>query len=79
MLAEAVVTGKSLHLKDMAIYPKDAKGLQVGTKGMLDLLQNLKAEARGLGFDELRITGLRYSGAKPGKAVDLIFALKEPQ
>jgi len=77
MMAEAVVAGKTLHLKDIAVYPKDAQILQVGTKGMLELLQKLKAEARQLGFTELRITGLRFSGAKPGKEVDLLFDLTE--
>jgi hypothetical protein len=77
MLAEAVVSGKSLHLKDIAVYAKDATVLKVGTKGMLQLLQNLKDEARRLGFEQLRITGLRLSGAKPGKEVDLVFDLTE--
>jgi RHS repeat-associated protein len=77
MMAEAVVSGKTLHLKDIAIYPKGAQNLQVGTKAMLELLQTVKADARGLGFTKLRITGLRFSGAKPGKEVDLLFDLTE--
>jgi RHS repeat-associated protein len=77
MLAEAVVSGKTLHLKDVAVYPKGARVLEVGTKGMLELLQMLKVEARSLGFDELRITGLRRSGANPGKEVDLLINLND--
>jgi RHS repeat-associated protein len=77
MMAEAVVSGQRLHLKDIAVYPKDAKVLEVGTKGMLDPVNQLKAQARELGFTELRITGLRLSGAKPGKKVDLLLDLTE--
>lgn len=77
MMAEAVVSGKTLHLKDIGRLPKDAQVLQVGTKGMLELLQKLKVEAQQLGFNQLRITGLRFSGAKPGKEVDLLIDLTE--
>jgi RHS repeat-associated protein len=77
MMAEAVISGKTLHLKDIAVYPKDASNLQVGTKGMLELLGRLKVEAGRQGFKELRITGLRFSGAKPGKEVDLLIDLRE--
>jgi RHS repeat-associated protein len=77
MMAEAVISGKTLHLKDIAVYPKDAEVLQVGTKGMLELLQKLKVEAQQLGFKQLRITGLRFSGANPGKEVDLLIDLTE--
>jgi RHS repeat-associated protein len=77
MMAEAVISGKTLHLKDIAVYPKDAQALKVGTKGMLELVQKLKVEAQQLGFNHLRITGLRFSGAKPGKEIDLLIDLKE--
>jgi hypothetical protein len=46
---------------------------------MLDLLQRLKAEAHRLGFTHLRITGKRFSGAKPGKEVNFIIDLTEIQ
>jgi hypothetical protein len=39
--------------------------------------EKLADEARGLGFEQLRITGTRVSGAKPGKAVDVSIDLKD--
>ena len=35
------------------------------------------AEGRQLGFTDLRITGLRLTGARPGKTVTFVFNLTE--
>jgi RHS repeat-associated protein len=77
LAAEAVVEGKQLHLKDIAVFPRGAK-LEVGSGEVFAMRQQLADEARALGFDQLRITGTRLSGAKPGKAVDVTIDLKEP-
>jgi hypothetical protein len=42
---------------------------------MLKLLKAFGEEARQLGFTELRITGRRFSGANPGKEVDILIDL----
>ena len=39
------------------------------------LRAQLAAEARAMGFQQLRITGTRLSGASPGKSVDIIMDL----
>ena len=70
ILAEVVVKGKTLHLKDIAIYPNGAERFNLGAKEMLKLLNQLVAEAKAAGFEKLRISGLRYSGANVGHTVD---------
>jgi hypothetical protein len=42
-------------------------------------LRAVAAEAREAGFDELRITGIRMSGATPGRRVDFTIRLEEDQ
>ena len=79
LAAEAVVEGKQLHLKDIAVFPKAAGKLNVGAGEVRAMRQQLAEEARGLGFEQLRITGTRVSGAKPGKAVDVTMDLKDRQ
>lgn len=75
MAAEIAIKGKQLHLKDIAIYPKGEKILNMGTKAMVALKDVLAKEAKELGFSELRITGTRLSGANPGKVVDITIDL----
>ena len=75
MAAEVVMSGKTLHLKDIAIFPRGAESLSIGAREVAALRNQLAAEARSLGFEQLRITGQRISGANPGKAVDLLIDL----
>lgn len=75
MAAETVISGRTLHLKDIAIYPRGAAGLQLGPREVMALRNQLAAEARAMGFEQLRITGTRLSGASPGKSVDIIMDL----
>jgi hypothetical protein len=74
--AEAQVVGRTLHLKDIAVFPRGADALSLGTREVAALRNQLAAEARALGFDQLRITGTRVSGANPGRAVDVIIDLE---
>lgn len=73
--AETVINGRTLHLKDIAVYPKGTDALSLGTREVMALRNQLAAEARGMGFDTLRITGTRLTGANPGKTVDLTIDL----
>jgi hypothetical protein len=75
MLAETSIKGKTLHLKDVAIYPKGVQKLQIGHREVAALRDQLANEAKKLGFKKLRITGHRYTGANKGKDVDLIIDL----
>ena len=71
MLAQVDIEGKTLHLRDIAIYPKGTQRIDIGARDVLALRQQLADEAKQMGFEKLHITGLRYSGANPGKEVDL--------
>jgi len=75
MAAETVIQGKTLHLKDVAIFPKGAESFELGAKEVIELRAQLAAEAKSLGFESLRITGKRLTGAKPGKLVDVTIDL----
>jgi RHS repeat-associated protein len=79
MAAEAVVEGKSLHLKDIAVFPRGAERLEVGAAEVMAMRRQLAEEARGLGFEQLRVTGTRISGANPGRAVDVTIDLTKKQ
>ena len=76
MLAEVVIQEKTLHLKDAAVYPRGSGRLELGVREMMALRDQLAQEARELGFERLRITGIRYSGANPGKMVDIVMELE---
>jgi hypothetical protein len=73
--AETQVIGRTLHLKDIAVFPRGTKALNLGTREVAALRNQLSQEARALGFDKLRITGTRITGASPGKSVDITIDL----
>jgi hypothetical protein len=73
--AEVQVVGQTLHLKDIAVFPRGTEVLSLGTREVAALRNQLAQEARSFGFDQLRITGSRISGANPGKAVDTMIDL----
>ncbi len=75
MAAEAIINGRSLHLKDIAVFPKGAEKLDIGLKEVMRLRGQLADEVARMGFDSLRITGRRLTGANPGKAVDMTIDL----
>jgi hypothetical protein len=65
----------TLHLKDVAIYPRGATSLALGAGEVIALARRLGQEARALGVAELRGAGVRYRGASPGKEVDMCIDL----
>jgi len=73
MLANARKDGSTLHLADIAVYPRGAKKLELGMRDLLLLKNQLLSEARAEGFSKVHITGTRLTGAKPGKHPDLWF------
>ena len=75
MAAEVQISGRTLHLKDVAVFPRGAESLSLGTREIAALRNQLADEARRLGFDQLRITGTRVTGANPGKQVDILIDL----
>jgi hypothetical protein len=77
LLAEVHISGTTLTLKDAAIYPYDAAKLRVGIRAMRSLFRQVADEAKADGFSYLRVTAKRYSGARRGRAVDVIINLRE--
>ena len=75
MLAELVVEGKTVHLKDIAIYPQGAKHLDVGTSEMMTTFRELGQEAKDLVLNSFELPGKRYSGANLGRLVDILIDL----
>jgi RHS repeat-associated protein len=76
MAAEVAIEGTTLHLKDIAVYPRNADSFKLGTREMISLRNQLAAAAKSMGFTKLRITGTRFSGANPGKNPDVTVDLK---
>ncbi len=78
LLAEVEIAGKSLHLRDIAIFPTGPERTAVGAAAVLSALRSeLLPEVRSWGFTTLRITGIRLSGARPGRRVDVRIDLTE--
>jgi RHS repeat-associated protein len=71
MAAEVQITGRVLHLKDIAVFPRGAESFNLGAREVATLRNQLAQQAKTLGFEELRITGTRSTGANPGKLVDV--------
>jgi hypothetical protein len=78
VLAEVVVAGDELQLRDIAIFPAGAEQASVGTAALLVALRrDLIPEIRAAGFRRLRITGTRLSGARPGRTLEISIDLSE--
>ncbi len=77
LLAEVVVSGTTLHLRDVAIYPV---GVERGAVGVAALMRAARAElfpaVREAGFERLRVSGTRLSGTRPGRIVDVTINLE---
>ena len=73
-MAEIVIDGRNLHLRDLIVYAAGPEPLSGLTPELLAARRHLKEEARRAGFQTLRITGWRTAGstsANPGKRVDI--------
>lgn len=81
-LAEKVVDGETLIIKDLAIFTNRTYGnelaKQFGTEAILIALDKLKAFVLKQGFKNLRIIAERVEGsssAKSGKLIDITIKL----
>ncbi|HVF32712.1 MAG TPA: hypothetical protein VM933_06735 [Acidimicrobiales bacterium] len=75
VLAEVEISGTTLHLRDIAIYPAGVVR-PVGLRALLAVVRTeLFSAARTAGFEALRITGTRLTGSNPGRIVDLTIDL----
>lgn len=78
VLAEVVVLGQVLHLGDIAIFPTGTGQTSVGAAALMRALRReLIPQIRAEGFRRLRITGIRLSGARPGRTLDITIDLTE--
>ena len=77
LLAEIVIVGARLELRDIAIYQRDAGRLAVPLGTLIGWGARSQAQAHDEGFAELRITGTRLSGRAPGRRVDITIRLDE--
>ena|SRR5688572_16287426 len=75
LLAEVAIEGKTLHLRDVVIEPIAARKLIIETREILAARRQLMEMVRAAGFETLRITGQRLTGANVGKQVDLTVEL----
>jgi RHS repeat-associated protein len=79
-VAETVINGNSLHLKDVAIFGQTGAALKNMSREVYSGLAQIKELARQQGFEKLVISGRRVetsSSAKPGHDVYLEWTLKE--
>jgi hypothetical protein len=77
VLAEVMVDGHRLELRDIAVYPRGAGRLEIPAETLLTCLREVAEEVRAAGFDNLRVTGTRLSGARAGRRVDVTIRLHE--
>jgi hypothetical protein len=71
VMAETRMSGSTLTLKDVAMYPDKARRPELTPDEVARLRGQLASEARSLGFETLKVTGLAYTGHKPGKLPDV--------
>ena len=78
VLAEIVVQGDTLVLKDIAIFGRGQAPLKGLTRDMFEAIYELREQARAAGFKTLRITGKRIESStsvNPGHVVDMTIDL----
>ena len=78
LLAEVVVEGDAIHLKDMAIFATSAEPLTGLTKEVFAARTQLAGAMKQLGFIQLRMTGKRIASSSsvyPGKEIDITIDL----
>jgi hypothetical protein len=73
---KVAVDGARLTLSNFSVFPVTTDRLNVGAAQMLNLTRQLIEAAKAQGFEQLRITGYRVSGADPGHMFDVVKNLK---
>ncbi len=69
------IQDRVLHLDRVSVFPKFAERVNAGNAGVRAGIRTLMGEARAQGFETLRITGSRVSGANPGRVQDMVIDL----
>ena len=79
VLAEIVITGLTIELRDIVVYPSGAVRLTVSPGELLGWARLALAEIADEGFAELRVTGTRLTGASPGRRLELTIRLRKEE
>jgi hypothetical protein len=78
LLAEVAIDTGTLHLRDVAVYAVGSERATVGIRPLVVAARReLLPRLRAAGFTRLRITGVRLTGARPGRIVDLTIDLEK--
>jgi hypothetical protein len=78
LLAEVEIDGGTLHLRDVAVYAVGSERATVGIRPLVVAARReLFPRLRAAGFTRLRITGVRLTGARPGRIVDVTIDLEK--
>ena len=72
VLAEVVVQGRRIELRNMAVYPRSAVPLRVGPVVLVRWARGALTELAAKGFEEVRVTGTRLSGARQGRVAGAV-------
>jgi len=75
LLAEVEIEGSTLVLKDVAVYPVEPVRLSLSPATLVGFRDALAIDLAARGFDSLRLIGIQFSGAAPGKKVDVTIDL----
>lgn len=79
VLAEIVVTGSTIELRDIVVYPRSAIRLTVSPGELVGWARLAVAEMAEAGFEQLRVTGIRLTGVSPGRRLDLTIRLRKEE
>jgi len=69
VLADVQITGSRLELSYPAVYSGDGTRIYPGVRQMLQIARQIEGLAKLQGFEKLRMTGKRLTGATPGRSV----------
>ena len=79
VLAEVVIDGSTIQLRDIAIYPRGSVRLTAPTSELLRQIRSSLQDLADVGFDRVRITGTRLSGSAPGRTLDITIHLRKEE
>jgi len=69
VLTEVRIDGSTLELTFPSVYSGDGTRIYPGVRQMLQIARQIQEVAKLQGFERLRITGYRLTGATPGRNV----------
>lgn len=78
VLAEKTLVGDTVHLSDVAIYPRAVTAATVGAAAVLRVARNeLPRLFDATAVRQIVVSGVRLSGANPGRRVEIRIPMSE--